>query len=402
MVTTSDGHENNLSRCLVLEDFEAQAKKKLPKHIYEYVASGAGDEQCLRANTRIFQQLFIIPRVLSSCSEPNTSIQVGATKLSFPFLVAPFGVHKLVHPQGEEATARACLEEGITLGISQHSTVQLEQVRKVAPRGSHWFQCYILKDRDITLRLVKRAEEAGYEALVITVDSPIFGYRPSDTRNGFQRLPKGLEYENYKNEVKELNAFASEGDTGGFDDYIDRIFDANITWDDLCLVKKQTRLPVFVKGIQSVEDSLLAIKYGFNGIIISNHGGRQLGSAAPTMQCLPSIVQVIRKLNPQNFSILIDSGFRSGEDIIKALAVGADAVCIGRPILWGLACGGVLGVKKVLAILKRELRDGMKLCGCANLEDIRGLQLVTNGNLARNEWIDDNTVTNRNGRWCRL
>ncbi|EME29309.1 Hydroxyacid oxidase 1 [Galdieria sulphuraria] len=397
---TVDSNRNAQSQCLVLKDFELEAKRKLPKHIYEYVASGAGDEQSVKANTRIFQTLFIIPRVLSSCSEPKTSLQVGKTTLSFPFLVAPFGVHKLVHPQGEEATALACLDEGITLGVSQHATVRLEQVRKVATKGSHWFQCYILKDRDITLRLVKRAEEAGYEALVITVDSPIFGYRPIDTRNGFQRLPSGLNYENYSDEDKKIYAFANEGDTGGFDDHIDKIFDANITWDDVRLIRQQTRLPVFLKGIQSVEDALLAYKYGLTGIIISNHGGRQLGSAVPTLQCLPAVVQAVRKLKLQNFPILIDSGFRSGEDIIKALALGADAVCIGRPILWGLACNGILGVKKVLGILKREFIDGMKLSGCSCLEDIHKLKLISRGKLATKR--RNNAPHIRNGKFCKL
>ncbi|GJQ13618.1 hypothetical protein GpartN1_g5409.t1 [Galdieria partita] len=397
---TIDSNRNATSQCLVLKDFEREAKKKLPKHIYEYVVSGAGDEQCVRANTRIFQTLFIIPRVLSSCSEPKTSLKVGKTHLSFPFLVAPFGVHKLVHPQGEEATALACLDEGITLGISQHATVRLEQVRQVAAKGSHWFQCYILKDRKITLRLVKRAEEVGYEALVITIDSPIFGYRPIDTRNGFQRLPNGLHYENYDDEDKKIYAFANEGDTGGFDDYIDKIFDANITWNDVCFVKQHTRLPVFLKGIQSVEDALLAHKYGFSGIIISNHGGRQLGSAVPTLQCLPTIVQAVRRqLKQENFPILIDSGFRSGEDIIKALALGADAVCIGRPILWGLACNGIIGVKKVLGILKREFIDGMKLSGCSSLEDIRKLQLISKRKFAKNR---KNASSNCNGKLCKL
>eukprot|EP00871_Galdieria_phlegrea_P002122 jgi/Galph1/2910/GphlegSOOS_G1574.1 len=362
---------------LTVKDFEEEAKRVLPSHIYDYIASGAGDEQALQANTGIFSSLFIIPRILSSVSEPNTTTKINSLELSFPFLVAPFGVHKLAHSEGEKATAIACQEEDITLGVSQHATVNLEQVRQAAPLGSQWFQCYILKDRNITLHLLKRAELSGYKAIVITVDSPIFGYRPIDTRNGFQRLPKELSYTNYDDEDKNFEAFARKGEEeGGLDDYIERIFDVEIRWEDVCLIKKNTRLPVFLKGIQLEQDALTACKLGFDGIIISNHGGRQLGCAAPTMATLPGIISLIRSEGYKDFPVLIDSGFRRGEDILKALAMGANAVCIGRPIFWGLAVDGSSGVRKVLQILKRELLDCMKLSGCSSTDDIHHLKLV--------------------------
>ncbi len=350
-----------------LFEYEEFAKKKLSRMAYDYYSGGAWDEVTLRDNRAAFERIKLRPRMLVDVSKRDLSTSILGQALQFPLLVAPMAFQCLAHPEGEVATAKASASAFVGMILSTMSTKSLEEVA-LAPRNNNftsiqWFQLYIHKDRGLTRALVERAYSAGYKALCLTVDAPVLGRREKDKHNEFV-LPPGLQLANFAN-MSQLKITPEKGESGLFA-YFAQQLDAAITWDDLQWLQSLSPLPLVVKGILRGDDAIRAVQCGVKGIVVSNHGGRQLDGAIASVNALPEIVEAV----DGRAEIFIDGGIRRGVDILKALALGAKAVLIGRPILWGLAVDGQAGVSRVIEILCSELDLAMALSGCAKLEDI--------------------------------
>jgi isopentenyl diphosphate isomerase/L-lactate dehydrogenase-like FMN-dependent dehydrogenase len=369
------------SRILLnVEDYHQAAKEKLSKMAYDYYRSGADDEISLHENIAAFRRIKLRPKVFvdvshhginsNSCS---VTLLNGQTTCSFPVLIAPTAMHRMADDAGERSTARAAVRANTVMILSTLSTTRIEDVAdehqqalKEYPQSTSqlWFQLYILKDREFTARLVNRVEKAGFRALVLTVDACRFGNREVDHRNGF-RLPENMQLEN----LRDAGLKQAQGDhVSALNDFIARNLDASLTWSDIKWLRQISRLPIIVKGIMTGEDAQLAVQAGIDGIVVSNHGARQVDTTMSTIEALPEIVAAVRGMqNKKKIDIYIDGGIRRGTDVLKALALGADAVLIGRPILWGLSVGGCQGVVDLLEVFKREFKLAMMLCGCASL-----------------------------------
>jgi isopentenyl diphosphate isomerase/L-lactate dehydrogenase-like FMN-dependent dehydrogenase len=380
------------SRILLnVEDYHQAAKEKLSKMAYDYYRSGADDEITLHENIAAYRRIKLRPKVFVDVSHHSTNsdscsvtLLNGQTTCSFPVLIAPTAMHRMADDAGERSTARAAVRANTVMILSTLSTTRIEDVAhehqqalKEYPTSTSqlWFQLYILKDREFTRRLVNRVEKAGFRALVLTVDASRFGNREADHRNGF-RLPENMQLEN----LYDAGLKQAQGDhVSALNDFIARNLDASLTWSDIQWLRQISRLPIIVKGIMTSEDARLAVQAGVDGIVVSNHGARQVDTTASTIEVLAEIVAAVREMqNKKKIDIYIDGGIRRGTDILKALALGADAVLIGRPILWGLAVGGCQGVVDILEVLKREFKLAMMLCGCASLPNTKtSLSIVT-------------------------
>jgi len=347
---------------LNLFDLEKLAKEKLPQMAYDYFASGAWDEVTLRENRAAFERLRVHYRVLVDVSRRDLSVTLFGQKVSMPILIAPTAFHKLAHPDGELATARAASAAGTIMVLSSLSTTLVEDVMKAAS-GPVWFQLYINKDRAFTRDLVTRVEAAGCQALMLTVDTPEWGRRERDVRNQFH-LPAGLAAVNLLPSNQRGEAIGQSG--AGMGQAFSWMLDASVTWKDVEWLRSLTKLPVILKGICRADDARLAVENGAAGIVVSNHGARQMDSAPATIEVLPRCAEVVAGRVP----VLLDGGIRRGLDVLKALSLGATAVQVGRPVLWGLAAGGQAGVESALSLLKQELDLGMALAGCADLKSI--------------------------------
>ena len=349
-----------------LYDYEALAEAKLTRMAADYYASGAHDEITLRENHAAYDRIRLRYRVLRDISQRTTATTVLGHALAMPVIVAPTAFHKLAHPDGEVATVRAAGAAGTLMILSTLSTSSIEEVMAAAT-GPVWFQLYVYKDRAATEALVRRAEAAGCTALVLTVDAQIWGRRERDVRNRFQ-LPPGLSVRNLMPAGQEAFPQAAEG--SGLAAYVASLFDQTLSWKDVEWLCALSKLPVLLKGIVHPDDARLAVAHGAAGVIVSNHGGRQLDTAPATIDALPEIVAAV----DGRIEVLIDGGIRRGTDVVKALALGAKAVAVGRPVLWGLAHDGQRGVERVLELLRFEVDLAMGLCGCATVEEIdRGL-----------------------------
>ncbi|MFO0554878.1 MAG: alpha-hydroxy acid oxidase [Polyangiaceae bacterium] len=348
-------------RLLTIRDFERAAREKLTRAAYDYYRSGSDRERARDRNERAFEQWVIWYRVLVDVSECDLSTTVLGTPIKSPVLVAPTAYHRLADPEGELATARAAAKAGTIFVGSTMATTSLEQVAE-AVQSPKWFQLYVHRDREFTRTLVERAETAGYDALVVTIDTPVLGRRLRDERNRFA-LPAGLEMAN-------LVALATGEDTPAagslLTSYVASRHDAAFTWDDLEWLRSLSHLPILLKGIVRADDATRACSYGVAGIIVSNHGGRQLDDAPATLDALPGVVDAVAG----RAEILMDGGVRWGSDVFKALALGARAVLVGRPVLWGLAARGEAGVEEVLALLADDLARTMALAGTRAIGDI--------------------------------
>jgi isopentenyl diphosphate isomerase/L-lactate dehydrogenase-like FMN-dependent dehydrogenase len=352
-----------LERLLTVDDFEAAARSVLPRMAYDYYRSGADDERTLRANRRAFGRYEIWYRVLVDVAERSLSTTLLGEPLSSPILIAPTAYHCMAHPEGELATARAAAAAGILYVVSTLATTRLEDVA-AASSGPRWFQLYVHKDRGFTRALVERAQASGYRAVVLTVDAPLLGRRLADERNVFT-LPDGLTMANLMS-AEHLGSTAEERSM--LARYVASRHDASLTWKDLAWIRELTPLPLLVKGIVRADDAARAVEHGAAGVVVSNHGARQLDGAPASIDALPGVVAAVGGRCP----VLMDGGIRRGTDVLKALALGASAVLVGRPILWGLAVGGQQGVARVLEILHNELSMAMALAGCASLADTGG------------------------------
>ncbi len=341
---------------------EALAEGKLSREAVDYYASGADDEITLRENRAAFERRRIHHRVLVNVSERSLATRVLGVDVSMPVLVAPTAFHRMAHPDGELATARAARSARTAMMLSSLSNTDVEEVCAAHPEGT-FFQLYVYRDRNATEALVRRAEAAGCKALVLTVDAPLLGRRERDVRNGFA-LPPELKVRNLVPAgYGDLERLTGES---GLAAYFASLIDPALEWKDLAWLRSLTRLPIVVKGIVRVDDALRARDAGALGVVVSNHGGRQLDGSPATLDVVGPIADAVGK----DLDVLMDGGVRRGTDVLKALALGAKAVLVGRPVLWGLAHDGEAGVRFVLETLRRELDLAMALAGCPSLADV--------------------------------
>jgi len=345
-----------------LYDFEAISRARLPRMVYDYYAGGAQDEITLREDCAAYDRIRLRCRVLRDVSRRNISTTILGQRISMPVLIAPTAFQRMAHTDGEVATARAAGKAGTIMILSTLATSSIEEVMEAAT-GPVWFQLYVYKDRGVTAGLVERAESAGCSGLVLTVDTQLVGLRERDMRNRFQ-LPKGLSVKNLMASGKDQ--LPRDVADSGLVAYVASLFDPALSWKDLGWLCSITKLPVLIKGVLHPDDARQSLDYGIAGVIVSNHGGRQLDTAPASIEALPGVVEAV----DSGLEVLIDGGIRRGTDVIKALALGARAVGVGRPILWGLAHAGENGVSQVLDILRNEIDLAMGLCGCASVEEI--------------------------------
>ncbi|MGY0233123.1 alpha-hydroxy acid oxidase [Longispora urticae] len=348
---------------LCVEDYQPIARDRLTPEVWDFVDGGSGAERTLAANRQAFADLALRPRVLVDVSDPDPRTTLLGAALATPVAVAPTAYHRLMHPEGELATARGAGAAGALFVVSIFASQPLEEIAKEAS-GPLWLQLYWLRRRDVLADLVARAEAAGYGALVLTVDAPRIGRRLRDQRNGFAVDPSVRAV----NLEAELMAATHERTEGGsaLDRHAVETFDTTVTWADLAWLRGLTRLPLVLKGILTAEDAALACEHGVDAVVVSNHGGRQLDTAVASLRALEEVVAEVAGRIP----VLVDGGIRRGTDVFCALALGADAVLLGRPVLWGLAADGADGVAGVLDLVTEELRHTMALAGRPRLADI--------------------------------
>ncbi len=339
-------------------DFETQARESLPQQVYDYYAGGAGDEITLRENEAAWQRLRLMPRMLVNVAQCDLRTTVLGVPVSMPILTAPCALNRLAHPGGELAVARAAAAEGTGQVLSTLSSTSLEEVAREVP-GLRWFQLYVYRDREITRALVQRAEAAGYAAICLTVDVQRPGLRERDYRNGF-RVPPEIRAANFDESIADVDGGSA------LLQYINDQFDPALEWDCIDWLRSITSLPVVVKGLLSPDDARLAVQHGAAAVAVSNHGGRQLDSVVTSCDALAPIVEAVDGAA----EVYVDGGIRRGTDVLKALALGARSVLVGRPYLWGLAVDGERGVRRVLTLLREDLALSMALAGTPRLENI--------------------------------
>ena len=334
-------------------DFERAAEEKLEAGVAGYFFGGAGDELTLRENVSAWGHWRLRPRTLAGLSEWRTEVGVLGAEVSMPILVAPVAYQGLVDSEGEAAMARAAASAGTVMCLSTLATMRPRPVAEAAPGGRRWFQLYCFQDEGVTRALVEEACECGYEAIVVTVDAPRGGNRERDRRTGF-RIPAELGVPNVEAALGSGRAITIEETF--------ELMEPALTWSYLADLASDCRVPVLVKGVLTAEDATLAVEHGAAGVVVSNHGGRQLDRCLSTAEALPEVVDAVEGRG----SVLVDGGIRRGVDVAIALALGADAVLVGRPALWGLAAGGEAGARRVLELLREELELTFALCGCAS------------------------------------
>ncbi|XP_066343881.1 glycolate oxidase 2-like isoform X2 [Miscanthus floridulus] len=351
-----------------VSDYEELARQKLPKMVYDFYAGGAEDQWTLKENKEAFSKILFRPRVLIDVSHIDMSTSILGYKISMPIMVAPTALHKLAHQEGEVASAQATAAAGTIMTLSSWSSCSIEEVNSSAP-GLRFFQLSVFKDRDIVQQLVRRAENAGYKAIAITVDAPRLGRREADVRNRFT-LPENVALKCF--EGLDLGKM-DKTNASGLAAYVTSQIDSSLSWKDIKWLQMITWLPILVKGVITAEDARLAIECGVAGIIMSNHGGRQLDYLPATISCLEEVVREAKGRVP----VFLDSGIRRGTDVFKALALGASGVFIGRPVLFALAVDGKAGVRNALRMLRDELEITMALRGCTSLKDITRDRVIT-------------------------
>ncbi|KAL9387643.1 hypothetical protein Peur_020767 [Populus x canadensis] len=341
-----------------VNEFQALARQALPKMYYDFYAGGAEDEHTLKKNVQEFQRIILLPRVLVDVSSIALSTNILGYTISAPIMIAPTSMHKLAHPEGELATARAAAACNTIMTLSFGASCSVEEVAASCD-AVRFFQLYVYKRRDIAVNLVQRAEKSGYKAIVLTADTPRLGRREADIKNKLivpqlKNLEGLMSTEVVSDKGSNLEAYANE------------TMDPSLCWRDIAWLKSTTNLPILIKGILTREDAIKAMEVGAAGIIVSNHGARQLDYTPATISVLEEVVQAVGRRVP----VLLDGGVRRGTDVFKALALGAQAVLVGRPVIYGLAAKGEAGVRKVMHMLKDELELTMALAGCPSVKDI--------------------------------
>jgi len=346
---------------LNLAELEAIARAQIPATSWDYYAGGAGDEATLRDNVEAYARLRLMPRVLVDVSKLTLATTALGAPIAFPVLVAPLACQRLAHADGEAATARGAAAAGTIMVVSTLATMRLEDVATAAD-APKWFQLYVHKDHGLTRALIDRAVAAGYRAIVLTVDTPRLGRRERDVRNGFT-LPRGLALANFTGDAARTPATTGGS---GLAAYAASHLDDALTWDDLAWVRAQSSLPLAIKGVVRADDARRAVELGAAAVIVSNHGGRQLDGTIATIDALPAVADAVGG----RAEVYVDGGVRRGTDVLKALALGARAVLLGRPVLWALAAGGAEGVTQALALLRAELDHALALAGVPSVRDV--------------------------------
>lgn len=344
-----------------LADFEAIARAKLDPIDYDYYASGAEDEVTLQRNREAWRHITIWPRFLVDVSDVRLGTSLLGVEVAAPLMVPPMAMQRLAHPEGEVGLARAAHAAGLFYCITQQATTKLETICEQAP-GPKLFQMYMFKDRAVSEKIIRRAEASGVKAIVITVDSPVLGRRERDLRNRFTPKSRGVEIVNWTNTStggsSNSAAEAVKARTAGRD--------AGFTWADLAWVKSVTRLPIVLKGVVHPEDAALAVRHGCAAVWVSNHGGRQLDGGPATAEALPLVAAAVGGAVP----VFVDGGISRGADVVKALALGASMVCVGRPLLWALAHDGERSARLALQMVQEEIATAMALSGAADVSAV--------------------------------
>jgi isopentenyl diphosphate isomerase/L-lactate dehydrogenase-like FMN-dependent dehydrogenase len=338
-----------------VDDFAEAARELLEPGAYGYVAGGSGDEHTLRGNSAAFARWELRPRVLVDVGSVTTTTTVLGTEVALPVLVAPTAFQRLCCPDGELATARGAAAAGTVMTLSTLSSATPAELAAAAPGAPRWFQLYWSRDRGFTGELVAAAADAGFSALMLTVDLPVAGRRERDLRARFA-LPDDLPLPNIPQTLRRED----------FHQALHAVVDDTLTWRDLEWLHSVSSLPLVVKGILTTEDALLAAEHGAAAVVVSNHGGRQLDGVPAALDVLPEVAEAVG----ERVEVLVDGGVRRGTDVLKALALGARATLAGRAVLWGLAADGERGVARVLELLRNELENGLKLLGCASPADV--------------------------------
>jgi isopentenyl diphosphate isomerase/L-lactate dehydrogenase-like FMN-dependent dehydrogenase len=352
----------DMASIVSLTDFESLARDVMEPTAFDYVAGGAWDEQSVGEAVEAWRRRRLRPRVLLDVSHVDPSTTMAAQPATMPVGIAPMAAHGLAHPDAEIATARAATAAGIPFTLSTMSTASIEAVASAAPDGVRWFQLYAQADPHRSRSLVERAAAAGYSAIVVTVDLPVLGYRERDLRSGFSlAVPHG----NFADETGPDHASHASDEDGGYD-IIESDLDQGLTWPDIQTIRSWSALPVFLKGILTAEDARIAVEHGVAGIVVSNHGARQLDRAVATADALEEIVDAAGGRT----EVWVDGGIRRGLDVVTAVALGARGVLVGRPILWALAAGGAAGVERALAILRTETVIAMTLLGARTSDEL--------------------------------
>ena len=359
-------------------ELERQAVAAMEPRTANYVGAGAGSEDTIRANAEAFRRRRIVPRMLRDVATRDLSTTVLGTAMAAPLMLAPIGVQKVVHEEGELATARAAAAVGTPMIASTNSHFTLEEIAAAGgAEAARWFQLYWPNDRRLAASFVSRAERAGYGAIVVTVDTFIPGWKPRDLQQAWLPFLNGMGVANYFEDPvfrAGLEKSPEEDQGAATGHFLGVQANPSLTWDDLAWLREQTALPIVVKGIQHVEDAREAARRGIDGIVVSNHGGRQVDGAVASLDALPAIAAAVGG----DLAVLFDSGVRGGADALKALCLGADAVCLGRPYIWGLALDGQSGVETVLKMVLAELDLTMALCGLTRPDQLNPDALTEN------------------------
>lgn len=377
------------------QKLKSKAKEKLSPEAWSYISAGAGMEDTMHRNRTDFNRWRILPKMLKDVSNRDISIELLGKEYPTPFLTCPIGVLEMAHKDADLAVAKATSKIGIPMIFSNQASVPMEECAQVMENGSRWFQLYWSKNNDLVSSLVKRAEAAGCEAIVVTLDTTMLGWRTRDLDAAYLPFLKGKGIAQYTSDpvfqkmmqvpnpneqplkpkinfdtISHLWQVRSKGKVSemlkAIKTFINTYSRPSLTWDDLAFLRTQTQLPILLKGIQHPDDAQRAIHFGMDGIIVSNHGGRQVDGGVSTIEMLPQIANVVN----QRIPILIDSGIRSGADVFKCLALGATAVCIGRPYVYGLAVAGQRGVEEVLKNFIADFELNMGLAGCRSISEI--------------------------------
>jgi isopentenyl diphosphate isomerase/L-lactate dehydrogenase-like FMN-dependent dehydrogenase len=360
---------------LAFEELEEKARARLKPEAYLYVAGGAGGEDTVRANREAFRRWRIVPRFLRDVSQRDLAVTVLGQRLPAPVFIAPIGVQSMLHPEAELAVARAARSLGVPLVLSTVSSTPLEAVAEAMGEVPHWFQLYWPRDPDLAASLVTRAERAGYSALVVTLDTYLLGWRERDLQMGWLPFIHGMGLANYLSDPvfrAALPAPPEQDPLAVARYFLQVVSNPALTWNDLAFLRRHTRLPVILKGVLHADDARKALDHGVEGVIVSNHGGRQLDGAVAALDALPAVVAAVG----DRALVLFDSGIRRGADVFKAVALGARAVLLGRPYCYGLAVGGEQGVREVLQNLMADAELTLGLAGCASFAEVGRDNLV--------------------------
>jgi lactate 2-monooxygenase len=351
------------------EDWESEAQSALPETAYWYIAGAAGGGSTMRANRAAFERVKLRHRVLNDVSERDISTEVLGTRTAAPFLLAPIGVQGIMHADGERAPARAAAASGIPFTLSTVSSVTIEEIAAVMGSAPRWFQLYPARSREIAASMVRRVEGAGYSAIMVTLDTPVLGWREQDLRLGYLPFLEGKGIANYLSDPVFRASLArppEEDPRAAIMQFLGVFTNPSFGWEDVDWLRSQTRLPILLKGVVHPDDARKAVDHGVNGIVVSNHGGRQLDGELGTLDALPSVVEAVDGKS----SVIVDSGVRHGADIVKAIALGAKAVLVGRPYAYAMAGHGEAGVRHLLRCLMAEIDLEIALCGVTSIAEI--------------------------------